>query len=371
MRIVIFCHSLRSDWNHGNAHFLRGVARELQARGHTVAAFEPHDGWSAVNLERDAGPDGLEEYRHAYPTLHAVVYDPRRLDLDNALAGADLVMVHEWNEPDLIERVGRYRSSGGRFALLFHDTHHRSATCRDTIAALDLSGYDGVLAFGEIVADRYRRAGWAQAVWAWHEAADVSVFYPRTAADDPLDVAWIGNWGDDERTAELDEFLLEPVRRLGMRGEAYGVRFPAAGRAAIARAGLTFMGRLANPRVPDVLARHRVTVHVPRRPYAQELPGIPTIRVFEALACGCPLICAPWEDVEQLFSPGDDYLIARNGSEMAQHLRTLRSDPARRTELAAHGRRTILDRHTCSHRVDELLHIVERIAPTMPGMEVA
>ena len=55
--------------------------------------------------------------------------------------------------------------------------------------------------------------------------------------------------------------------------------------------------------------RHRVTVHVPRRPYAQALPGIPTIRVFEALACGIPLVSAPWDDVEGLFRPGEDFLI--------------------------------------------------------------
>ena len=50
MRVVLFCHSLASCWNHGNAHFLRGVARELLARGHEVRAFEPADGWSRANL---------------------------------------------------------------------------------------------------------------------------------------------------------------------------------------------------------------------------------------------------------------------------------------------------------------------------------
>ena len=53
MRIVLFCHSLQSCWNHGNAHFLRGVARELVAAGHDVRAHEPLDGWSRVNLVRD------------------------------------------------------------------------------------------------------------------------------------------------------------------------------------------------------------------------------------------------------------------------------------------------------------------------------
>ncbi len=50
MRVVMFYHSLASDWNHGNAHFLRGVARELGRRGHDVRVYEPLDGWSATNL---------------------------------------------------------------------------------------------------------------------------------------------------------------------------------------------------------------------------------------------------------------------------------------------------------------------------------
>jgi spore maturation protein CgeB len=121
-------------------------------------------------------------------------------------------------------------------------------------------------------------------------------------------------------------------------------------------------GWLPNYRVPEVFARHRVTVHIPRRPYVRALPGIPTIRPFEALACGIPLVSAPWRDVEGLFTPGEDYLVARDGREMAGHLRRVLADPDLAVHLAAHGRQTILDRHTCAHRVDELMTIVDAIA---------
>jgi spore maturation protein CgeB len=114
--------------------------------------------------------------------------------------------------------------------------------------------------------------------------------------------------------------------------------------------------------VPTVFARHAVTVHVPRRPYVQALPGIPTIRPFEALACGIPLISAPWRDDEQLFSAGDDYLVARDGADMKRHLRTLLADRALASRIAARGRRTILSRHTCAHRVDELLAILGEVS---------
>src|SRR4051812_31119581 len=88
MRIVLFCHSLLSDWNHGNAHFLRGVVTELQSRGHDVRAYEPVDAWSAANLAADHGPAALERAMAVYPGLAITRYDPVSLDLDALLDGA-------------------------------------------------------------------------------------------------------------------------------------------------------------------------------------------------------------------------------------------------------------------------------------------
>ena len=103
-----------------------------------------------------------------------------------------------------------------------------------------------------------------------------------------------------------------------------------------------------------------VTVHVPRAPYVRALPGIPTIRVFEALACGIPLVSAPWDDAEGLFRPGD-FLWARDGAGMEAALRDLLSDPAMAAEQAARGLETIRARHTCGHRADELLAVLETL----------
>ena len=360
MRVVMFYHSLRSDWNHGNAHFLRGVATELLTRGHDVVVYEPSDAWSVQNLVTDRGADALDSYRRAYPMLDSVRYHAATLDLDEALEGTDLVLVHEWNDHDLVRRVGERRRDRGEFRLLFHDTHHRAVTEPASMAAYDLRHYDGVLAFGRAIRDLYLERHWARRAWVWHEAADVRVFKPRTERTVD-DLVWIGNWGDDERTSELREFLIEPVKALALRARVYGVRYPEDARRLLEAAGIAYEGWLPNYEAPTAFARARLTVHVPRRPYVRALPGIPTIRVFEALACGIPLVSAPWDDVENLFTPGVDYLIARDGAEMTSHLRDLLNDPARARALAAHGRRTILARHTCGHRVDELLGIAREI----------
>lgn len=361
MKFALFCHSIVSDWNHGNAHFLRGVVRELQALGHDVTVFEPRNGWSRWDLCADAGPNAQFEFERVFPTLQVRTFMADRLDVAAALRDADVVLVHEGTDPELVRRISHCRRDRRAQVRLFHDSHHRALTDPHAMTRYDLSGFDGVLAFGSLLAQLYERRAWSTRAFVWHEAADVRLFRPMPEIAPQADLVWVGNWGDDDRTAELREFLLEPVRRLQLDASVYGVRYPEPALAELAEAGIRYGGFLPNHRVPEQLARHRVTVHIPRRPYAAALPGIPTIRVFEALACGIPLVCAPWRDCERLFSPGHDFLVVRDGDEMQDTLRLLLGDPARARELAAHGLATVRARHTCAHRAQELLGIVAQV----------
>jgi spore maturation protein CgeB len=357
VKVVVFSHSLVSDWNHGNAHFLRGVVAELQERGHEVLVFEPADGWSRENLVREHGQAPLGAFVRAFPDLSAREYALESLSLEDELDDADLVLVHEWNDPELVARIGRHRARHGGYRLLFHDTHHRASTAPEEMSRFDLSDYDGVLAYGEVIRRIYLERGWAERAWTWHEAADTRVFHPIEGPEPEADLVWIGNWGDGERSEELREFLLRPARQLRLRGQVHGVRYPRTARLQIRLAGLRYRGWVANHRAPALFARHRLTVHVPRRPYVEALPGIPTIRPFEAMACGVPLICSPWEDSEALFRPGQDYLVARDGMEMREAMQAILEDPELAAELRRSGLETIRTRHTCAHRVDELLAI--------------
>ncbi|MCR6655870.1 MAG: glycosyltransferase [Opitutus sp.] len=306
MKIRLFYHSLLSDWNHGNAHFLRGIVAELLARGHDVLVYEPKDSWSLANLLAEHGRGPLRKFRETYPGLKSVRYDPSRFSAARAVAGADLVIVHEWSPPHVVQQLGELRRHR-EFVLLFHDTHHRLVTDRDAMRAFDLSHYDGVLAYGEVLRRLYLSEGMARQAWTWHEAADPRVFHPISGAKPAGDLVWVGNWGDDERTEELMEFLIRPVKMLGLKARVYGVRYPEHARAALADAGIEYGGWLPNLEAPKIFAQFKVTVHVPRRPYVKALPGIPTIRPFEALACGIPLVCSPWRDAEHLFTPGEDF----------------------------------------------------------------
>jgi spore maturation protein CgeB len=366
MKVVYFTHSLDSCWNHGNAHFLRGVLDELIARGHEVAVFEPEDAWSRANLVADHGEQGLDAYRSAYPRLSSTRYGA---DADPvALAeGADLVIVHEWNAHDLVARLGQARAQGAGYVLLFHDTHHRAVSAPQEMEAYDLASYDGVLAFGEALSAVYRERGWGNRVWTWHEAADVRRFHPPAEEGNREGLVWIGNWGDGERTLELQQFLFHPAEMAGLSLDIYGVRYPPEAIQMLQRHGGHYHGWAANAAAPGIFAHHLATVHVPRRYYATILPGIPTIRVFEALACGIPLVSAPWEDAEHLFRPGEDYLVARDGAEMTDMLKALATEPDLRRSLAAKGLETILARHTCAHRVDELFAVAGALQPSLAG----
>ncbi|MBV8962770.1 MAG: glycosyltransferase [Hyphomicrobiales bacterium] len=360
MRVTYFAHSLLSCWNHGNAHFLRGVLRALIRKGNEVAAFEPTSAWSLAHLLADHGQGGLAPYLAAYPELCSNQYGAD-LDLAAVLADQDLVIVHEWNEPWLVAAIGRLRKRGARFTLLFHDTHHRAVSDPEAIRHFDLDGYDGVLAFGEALARIYRRWGWGDRVFVWHEAADTSLFHPPVEDEEREGLVWIGNWGDGERTEELAAFLLRPARRAGLSLDIHGVRYPQAALETLSRHGARYRDWLPNVLAPGAFSRHIATVHVPRHFYVEALPGIPTIRVFEALACGIPLLSAPWHDTEGLFRVGEDYLLARTEAEMCAHMRAVAQDRDLAASLVANGLMTIRERHSCAHRAQELIAIISRL----------
>jgi spore maturation protein CgeB len=357
MKAVFFYHAFTSCWNNGNAHFLRGVTRELARLGHEVVVCEPRDGWSRINALQDGGEVILGEVASLVPGVQLHTYDAS-LDLDEVLEGADLVIVHEWNPPALIGRLGRQRASGAKFELLFHDTHHRAITAPHELAAFDLDGFDGVLAFGEVLREIYVKRGWARRAFTFHEAADTEIYRPMPEVEKQCDIVWIGNWGDGERSAELMEFLVRPLLRLKLSGRIYGVRYPIAVLETIETGGISYGGWLPNHRAPLAFAQARATVHVPRGPYARQLPGIPTIRMFEALSCGIPLISAPWSDDEQLF-PSSCYLSVSSGETMKSALSSLLNDAELARATSRAGLRAVLARHTCRHRAQELLAIVD------------
>lgn len=269
-------------------------------------------------------------------------------------------MIHEWNPPDLVNTILSLKRKLG-FLVLLHDTHHRAYTSPHTISQLNLKEFDGVLAFGEALRRVYLEVFHARKAWTFHEAADTAHFTP-IKSQKGLDVVWIGNWGDEERTRELEEFLLRPAAAIPRaRLAVHGVRYPEEARSRLREAGVEYRGYLPNLQTPQVYSGSRLTLHVPRRFYTNGLSGIPTIRVFEALACGIPLVCSPWTDTEGLFRAGQDYICVPDGRGMAEEIRHLLNDEKAREQMAASGLATIRAKHTCAHRAQQLIDICQEL----------
>jgi spore maturation protein CgeB len=363
LRLRFFAHSWRSDWNHGNAHFIRGLADELRKSGHEVRCYEAANAWSFVNLMQERlAARSLDQFRETFPCLDVRVFSPDNLSsLENEVKDADIVVIHEWNSPELGDEIARLRQRHD-FRILFHDTHHRSYTAPQQIARFPIREFDAVLAFGETIRRIYREGFGARRAWTFHEAADTAHFSPHQNRQ-PTEITWIGNWGDDERTRELQEFLIDPLASLhgAARGVVYGVRYPQSAISQLQMAGIEYRGYLPNLSAPDVYSHCALTLHIPRRCYANGLSGIPTIRMFEAFACGIPLICSPWKDLEGLFQPHEDYIVVPDGESMAAEIAYLLHDDHARQQLSRNASQTIRQKHTCWHRARQFEEICEEL----------
>jgi spore maturation protein CgeB len=358
-RFAFVYQSVISDWNHGNAHFLRGLMRALQASGHSSVCYEQADNWSLTNLLR-VNPHAIEDFQNQFPDLGFERYAlGAELEswLRRHLAGVDVVIVHEWNAPDVIRLVGSIAHELGIRAL-FHDTHYRVVLDEVHRAQVELESYEWILAYSPSVAERYRSLGFER-VHVFHEAADTTVFEPLPVPKS-TDVVFVGNYGDGDRSTELEDYVFGPRSSLRHLSYAvYGVRYPAD---VVARLNdglnISYGGWLPNVQVPRVYSAARTVLHVPRRQYVELLPGTPTIRVFEALACGACLISLPWNDTDRLFEVGRDYAVAHSPAEMRELIEWLCADDSARDAIARRGRETILARHTCAHRANELLQVL-------------
>jgi spore maturation protein CgeB len=354
MKIVFFGRSLLSEFG-DEVHFLRGIAGELSERGSEVIFYEPKQ---APGAESNGATGRL--LQKLYPTLRVEPFDPATFDPAEAVDRASLVLVHELSEPAVVSALGKLRLKSRGWELFFHDTH-RAGLSEKGAPWPDLTGYDGILAGAEALRERYVGAGWARRAFTWHEAADVRIWKPEREPESGVratalaDVIWEEPESGDSSSELWREFLVRPLSALRLGASAFGARYSSAAILELKRAGIDYLGVLPNHQMPEVFRRHRVALHVPSL-RTRDLPGMPSIRFFEALACGVPLVSAPWDDAEDLFRRGD-YVTARGCEQMKATLRDLVCNPALRDAIASRGLETVLARHTCAHRADELLSI--------------
>ena len=370
MRFLFYTHSLVSDWNHGNAHFLRGVMRELEAPGMRCEALEPEDGWSRTNLVADQGDDADASVPQDLPESEWQVYG-ESFDHGRAVAQADVVIVHEWTDPALVARIGRHAPQRRRFSRCCSTTRitARSATAADIARLLDLDDYDGVLAFGEALRQRYLAAGWGDgsSPGTRRRTPAVPPAATRSNARATSSGSATGATASAPGTARVPDRAGRA--RSGLRLDVHGVRYPDGALDAIEAAGSTTGGWIANADVPQRVrppSRHRPRAAAPLCRGPARHSDDPRVR-GAGLRHSARLRAVgrrrgpvqPGKDLPR--RPG-----RRDGDDSAAPRPCWRSGAPRRI-LSSAGLATIRARHTCAHRVHELLDRRRACAASKPG----
>jgi spore maturation protein CgeB len=353
MKLVVFGLTITSAWANGHATLWRALCRALVRRGHQVTFFERDAPWYAT--ARDfAGEPGLEPV--IYPDWASV-----RARAERELDEADVGIVTSYCADGRDATAVLLHSTVA--AQVFYDLDTPVTLCRlaagewpDYLPAEGLSGFDLVLSFtGGAALDLLRTRLGAGRVAPLYGSVDPLVHrrsQPVQAYH--ADLSYLGTYAADRQPA-LERYFIEPARRLPNRrfvigGSQYPQEFPWA-------ENIFFVRHMPPPCHPAFFSSSRLTLNVTRRAMA-EMGWCPSGRLFEAAACGTPILSDAWQGLDQFYSPGEEILIA-NTTEDA--VAALELDDAELCRLAERARQRTLEEHGCDRRAAELEAALETI----------
>ena len=344
LRVVVLGLSITSSWGNGHATNFRALVRALHGRGHDVLFLERDVPWYAEHRDLPSPPWGRTAL---YGSLEQL-----RDEHGAAVREADLVVVGSY-VPEGAD-AGRWVQETARGVTAFYDIDTPvtlAALARgecDYLVPELVAGYDLYLSFtGGPTLTYLEDVLGSPRARAFHCLVDEAAYAP-VDVERRWALGYLGTWSAD-RQPVLDELLVQAARALGE--EAFVV------------AGPQYPGDIA---WPDNVARiehlppaehvafysaQRLTLNVTRADMVRA-GWSPSVRLFEAAACGVPVVSDWWEGLDAFFVPGEEVLVARSAAEVVEHLGD--TDEERRAELGAAARRRVLARHTAEHRADEL-----------------
>lgn len=351
MKLVIFGLTVSSSWGNGHATLWRGLIRALGDRGHDVVFFERDVPYYASHRDRREIAGGRLVL---YPD-----WDSVRVQAERELAGADVGMVTSYC-PDGIAASALILNSAVP-ARVFYDldtpvTLERFAAGEPVpyIGERGLRDFDLVLSFtgGPALAELRDRLG-ARRVVPLYGSVDPLVHRPVPPQEDyRADLSYLGTYSAD-RQAMLAELLLEPARRMPERRFVIGgSQYPAGFSWS---ANIHYKYHIPPPDHPAFYCSAPLVLNVTRRPMAQ-MGYCPSGRLFEAAACGVPVVSDEWPGLEESFDPGSEILIARSADDVVAALELPRSEL---TRIGAAARERALTDHTAERRALELEQAIE------------
>lgn len=351
MKLVIFGLTVSSSWGNGHATLWRGLCKALAARGHDVVFFERDVPYYAMNRDLWQLPGG---------TL--VLYPDWDENLPAArahLADADVAMVTSYQADGLAATELVLESPAAVKAFYDLDT----PVTLDALASgkevaylgpRGLRDFDLVLSYtgGAALRELRSRLG-ARRVAPLYGHVDPDVHRPVRADEDyRADLSYLGTYAED-RQAALERLFIQAARRMPEQrfligGAQYPQAFPWTD-------NLWFRKHLPPEHHPAFFGASRWTLNVTRRAMA-EMGWCPSGRLFEAAACGCPVVSDEWEGLEAFFAPGEEIVIARDTDDV---VRAMRMPNAERDALARRARERTLDEHTSARRAAELESLLD------------
>jgi spore maturation protein CgeB len=364
MKLVVFGLTVSSSWGNGHATLWRGLIRALSRRGHDVVFFErdvPY--YAGEHRDLHALSEGTLELFGSWKDIretarqHVVSADAAMITsyCPDALDAAELVLgsscgVRVFYDLDTAVTLERYRR-GERVEYL---------------PPRGLADFDLVLSYtgGRALRELKDRLG-ARRVSPLYGHVDPEVHTavpPR--GEYRADLSYLGTYAPD-RQAALEALFIEPARRLPDRrfvigGAQYPTDFPWAD-------NIFFVRHMPPPEHPAFYSSSRLTLNVTRRAMA-DWGYCPSGRLFEAAACGTPVVSDWWEGLETFFDPSSEVLIARNAEDAVAAVQT--DDQALR-RMAAAARERTLACHTSQKRAAELELALEAAASPIGAREDA
>ena len=352
MRLVVFGLTVSSSWGNGHATLWRGLIRALAARGVHVTFFERDQPFYAPHRDLTALPGGELALFSEWDSARA-----RR-----ALAGADAAVVTSYCA-DSEAACAAVAESG--VPSVFYDMDTPVTLARlaagepvDYLPRAGLGGFDLVLSYtGGPALHALEQALGARRTAPLYGHADPATHH-RTAADPRFacDLSYIGTYAADRQPA-VDALFLEPARRRPgikavLAGAGYPPEFPWTD-------NIWFVKHLPPPEHAGFYSSSGLTVNTTRADMAA-MGWAPSGRLFEAAACGCPVLSDRWAGLDAFFTPGEEILLADTPEEATA---ALDLGPARLREIGEAARERFAREHTSAHRADELLALLATLRP--------
>ena len=342
MKIVVHGLTISSSWGNGHATLWRGLCRALSRRGHRVVFYERDTPYYAANRDLWDIPGGELVLYDAW--------DAVRARAEHDIADADAAMVTSYC-PDGLEATELVLDAA-RAVRIFYDldtpvtlSRLKAGETTTYIGPKGLAEFDLVLSYtGGAALDVLRRDLGARHVFPLYGHVDPDVHRPVPPLDSyRSDLSYLGTYAAD-RQAALEAFLVEaarrrPGRRFLIGGAQYPQDFPWSG-------NIFFVRHLPPAEHPAFFSSSRLTLNVTRKAMA-EMGWCPSGRLFEASACGTPILSDWWQGLDSFFEPDREILVARSSEDAVDALDLTDAELAR---IAAAGRERTLSEHTSDHR---------------------